>query len=135
MASDPLGLQDSPLFGGLAKAFAGLDSLKAKMGGRRTSTAGTREAMPDYAGMGARQQAGTQPKAPKVKPTAKGAAPVKKVSKKSAKKVAPKKAAAKGMKPNPFAKGKTEAPGMKSKGKAADKMVTMKKAVNMKKKA
>jgi hypothetical protein len=106
---------------------------RALSGKKTSSIAGSREAMPDYAGAGARaqaQRAGTP--APRSKPAVKGAAPVKKVVKKAAKKVAPKKAVAKGVKPNPFAKGKTEAPGMKSKGKKADKEVTMKKFVNVK---
>jgi hypothetical protein len=123
MPSDPLGLQDNPLFKIIGK-IANPESYRGLAGKRATSVAGSREPMPDYAGMNARQQAGL---AKKSKPAVKGAAPVKKVIKKSAKKVAPKAAAKK-----PVAKGKTEAPGMKSKGKKADKAVEMKKFVKTK---
>jgi hypothetical protein len=122
MPSDPLGLSSNPFFKIIGK-IANPETYRGLAGKKTSSIIGSREPMPDYAGAEARAQ--------KVKPSPVKGPSVKKVSKKSAKKVAPKKAAAKSMKPNPFAKGKTEAPGMKSKGKKADKEVTMKKFVNV----
>jgi hypothetical protein len=119
--SDPLGLQDNPLFGGLAKAFNGLATLKGRMNGSpKPGTMSPAYASSMYAGEAANR--GVAPAKSKVKPAAKGASPVKKVVKKVAKKPVVK----------AKAKGKTEAPGMKSKGKKADKAVEMKKFVNVK---
>src|SRR5580704_14883304 len=108
MPSDPLGLQSNPLFNIIGKVF-NPETYRSLAGKKPSSIAGTREPMPDYAGAEARAQAGTPAKKANVKasPT-KGVPPVKKVKK------AVVKAKAKAVKPNPFAKGKTEAPGMKS---------------------
>lgn len=113
-------MQDNPLFKIIGTIF-NPDTYRSlnHLGQGQTSAPKSREAMPDYAGMGARQQASAPPKP---KPAVKGAAPVKKVIKKAAKKPVVK----------AKAKSKAEAPGMKSKGKAADKMVEMKKFVNVK---
>lgn len=129
MANDPLGLQSNPLFGGIARAFQALDAGKARMNQRPApGKMSPNYAQAMYSGEAANRGVGTPAKKSNVKAPTKGAAPVKKVKKDVVK------AKTKGVKPNPFAKGKTEAPGMKSKGKKADKLVTMKKFVNAKKK-
>jgi hypothetical protein len=76
MPSDPLGLQDNPLFKIIGK-LANPDTYRGLAGKKTSSIAGSREPMPDYAGMGARQQAGPSKKS-------KGT-PVKKIVKKSVK--------------------------------------------------
>ena len=115
MAGDPLGLQDNPLFKIIGTIF-NPDTYRSlsHLGQGQSSAPKSREAMPDYAGMNARQQAGTQPKpkGPSVKK------PVISKDKSGKKSYAPK------------AKVKSRA----AKGKAADKMVTMKKIVSKKKK-
>jgi hypothetical protein len=127
MANDPLGLQSNPLFSILGKIAN--PASYAGMAGKKPAAPG--KMAPSYAQSMYAGEAANRGVAPKAKPKAspqKEATPVKKVAKKA------KPAAKKAMKANPFSKGKTEAPGMKSKGKKADKMVTMKKYVNTDKK-
>jgi len=164
MPSDPLGLQDSPLFGGLAKAFAGLDSLRSKFGGGKPKpgTMSPNYAQAMYAGELANRQ-GPAPSVPKAKPASKGAPSVKKPAikkDKSGKKSYASKAKVKDSAPmkstkergsvakaklgkeasRPSSSGHATVPqdgkikSRAAKGKAADKMVSLKKRLVMKKK-